>query len=63
MALNDGGTAFDYVLLSLAHSRAGHQAEACHWLARTESGIERHGSDQPDLSRLIEEARRCLTAK
>ena len=63
MDLSNGGTGFDYVFLSLAHSQMGQQAEACHWLSRTESWIEHHGSDQPDLLRLIELARGCLTAK
>ena len=63
MSLNDGGTAFDYVFLSLAQSHLGQQDEACHWLARTESWIEQHGADQPDLMRLVEEARGCLTAR
>ena len=63
MSLNDGGTAFDYVFLSLAQSHLGQQDEACHWLARTESWIEQHGADQPHLMRLVEEARGCLTAR
>jgi hypothetical protein len=63
MDLSNGGTGFDYVFLSLAHSQMGQQAEARHWLARTESWIERQGSDQPDLLRLIELARGCLITK
>ena len=61
MDLSNGGRGFDYVFLSLAHSQLGQQAEARHWLARTESWIEHHGSDQPDLLRLIELARGCFT--
>jgi len=63
MVLGNGGTAFDYVYLSLAQSQIGHQAEAALWLARTAEWIEHHGSDQPELSRLVEQARSCLTAR
>jgi tetratricopeptide (TPR) repeat protein len=57
MALSHGGTPFDYVFLSLAHSRIGQQVEARYWLARTDAWTERHGSDHPDLPRLIDQAR------
>ena len=62
MVLSDGGTAFDYVFLSLAQSQIGQQAEARLWLARTEEWIKDHGSAQPELSRLVEQARGCLAA-
>ena len=63
MARSNGGTVFDYVFMSLAHSQIGQQAEARHWLARAEAWIEHHGSDQPDLPPLIEQALGCLTPK
>jgi hypothetical protein len=61
MALGDGGTVYDCVFLSMAHAQAGHRSEAGRWLAKTESLIDRHDTLDPDLARLVDEARGCLT--
>jgi hypothetical protein len=57
MALSSGGTVFDYVFLSLAYSQMGQQVEACRWLAQADSWLEHHASTQPELVRLIDQAR------
>ena len=46
MSLNDGGTAFDYVFLSLAQSHLGQQDEACR-LARPDGVVDRAAWGRP----------------
>jgi tetratricopeptide (TPR) repeat protein len=53
--LTDGGNAFDYLFLALAHAQLGQHEPAQAWHARADLWIQQQGSHRPELSRLSEE--------
>ena len=59
--LTDGGDAFDYLFLALAHAQLGQQEQARAWNTRTNLWIQQHEFHHPELSRLHEEVRNSLT--
>jgi tetratricopeptide (TPR) repeat protein len=61
MTLSDGGTAFDYVFLTMAHAQLGNQDQAHHWFTKAMRSIEQHHTDHPELNRLCAEARSLLS--
>jgi hypothetical protein len=62
IALADGGTAFDYVFLALAHAQLGHQEEAHSWNTQADRWIQQHEFQHPELSRLHEQVCACLAS-
>jgi len=63
VTLTGGGTGFDFVFLTLAHSRLGQYEQANHWKAQTDLWMEQHEIQHPELSRLHLQAGASLTCK
>ena len=63
VTLTGGGTGFDFVFLTLAHSRLGQYEQANHWKAQTDLWMEQHKIHHPELSRLHLQAGASLTCK
>ena len=63
VTLTGGGTGFDFVFLTLAHSRLGQYEQANHWKAQTDLWMEQHEIHHPELSRLHVQAGASLTFK
>jgi tetratricopeptide (TPR) repeat protein len=61
ISLTDGGNAFDYIFLALAHAQLGQQGQARAWNARVDLWIQQHECHHPELSRLLEEVCTSLT--
>jgi hypothetical protein len=61
MTLSEGGTAFDYIFLTMTHAQLGNQEQAYRWIAKAMHSIEQHHPDHPELSRLCAEARSLLS--
>ena len=59
--LTDGGNAFDYLFLALAHVQLGQQGQARAWNTRADVWIQEHECHHPELSRLHDEACTSLT--
>jgi tetratricopeptide (TPR) repeat protein len=55
VALTNGGTAFDYVLLALAHAQLGQQEQALSWSAQADLWIQQHETCHPQLRRFHEQ--------
>jgi tetratricopeptide (TPR) repeat protein len=55
MLLADGGNAFDYLFLALAHAQLGHQEQARAWVTRADLWTQQHECAHPELSRLHDE--------
>jgi tetratricopeptide (TPR) repeat protein len=55
IALTDGGTAFDYVFLALAHAQLGQQEQAQFWSTQADLWIQQHKSCNPQLRRFHEQ--------
>ena len=47
VALTNGGTAFDYVFLALAHAQLGQQVQALYWSAQADLWIQQHETCHP----------------
>ena len=63
VTLTGGGTGFDFLFLTLAHSRLGQYEQANHWKAQTDLWMEQHEIHHPELSRLRVQAGASLTCK
>jgi hypothetical protein len=63
IALSKGGTAFDFVFLTLAHIQLGQEEQARYWNDQTIHWMEEHDFNHPDLSRLCQQACRRLAAR
>jgi len=63
VTLTGGGTGFDFVFLTLAHSRLGQYEQANHWKAQADLWMEQHEIHRPELSRLQKQASASLTCK
>ena len=55
VALTNGGTAFDYVFLALAHAQLGQQEQALSWSAQADLWIQQHETCHPQLRRFHEQ--------
>ena len=62
MALSNGGTAFDFIFLALAHDRLGHQEQAQFWNTQAGLWMEQHDFHHPDLSRLRDQSSLALSS-
>ena len=61
MTLSNGGTAFDYIFLTMTHAQLGNQEQAHRWFAKAMHSMEQHHPDHPELRRLCAEARSLLS--
>jgi hypothetical protein len=55
VALTNGGTAFDYVFLALAHAQLGQQEQALSWSSQADLWIRQHKTCHPELRRFHEQ--------
>jgi tetratricopeptide (TPR) repeat protein len=60
--LTNGGTAFDFVFLALAHDQLGHRKQAQYWYSQAGYWMEEHRFHHPDLSRLHKQASLILSS-
>ncbi len=56
VTLGDGGTAFDFILLTMMQVQLGNQHQAHRCFAETTRLLGQNGSDHPELRRLYDEA-------
>jgi hypothetical protein len=63
MALTDGGTAFDFVFLALAHAQLKNAELARFWQTRAMAWMAQHEFHHPELTRLNEEVATCLASR
>jgi hypothetical protein len=61
MLLTDGGNAFDYSFLALAHAQLGHQEPAQAWNTRADLWMQQHECHHSELCRLQKEVCDSLT--
>jgi tetratricopeptide (TPR) repeat protein len=54
--LNEGGTAFDFFFLAMAHAQIGAHDIARHWFREGALWMDRHAPDHPELVRFRDEA-------
>jgi hypothetical protein len=63
ITLSDGGTAFDFVFLTLAHVQLGQEEQARYWNDQTIHWMQKHDPNHPDLSRLHQQACTLLESR
>ena len=63
MLLTDGGNAFDYLFLALAHAQLGHQEPAQAWNTRADLWMQQHECHHPELCQLHKEVCDSLTCQ
>jgi serine/threonine protein kinase/tetratricopeptide (TPR) repeat protein len=60
MELNEGGDAFDWFFLAMAHRRLGQHDKARQWYDRAVEWMDKHEPENEELGRFREEAARLL---
>jgi tetratricopeptide (TPR) repeat protein len=60
VSLSDGGTAFDFFILAIAHALQGHLEAAHSWHRKAQVWMMQHNPECPDLIHLNLEALACI---